>query len=99
MLCNKSKYMYVTLNNSLSNLLIPSQRLERMSLSLRTRTVLRCLSIQVLNIKSLFPKCLIQSLSLLCEVLGRSLGIYTWQITFLWPAESPGYHQWQQESQ
>ena len=34
-----------------------------------------------------------------CEALGRSLGIYTQQITFFWPAESPGYHQWQQESQ
>ena len=28
-----------------------------------------------------------------------SLGVYTRQITFFWPAESPGYHQWQQESQ
>ena len=34
-----------------------------------------------------------------CEVLGRSLGVYTRQITFFWPAESPGYRQWQQESQ
>ena len=48
---------YVTLNNSLSNLLIPSQRLVTMPVSLCTQTVLRCLIILVLNIKSLFPKC------------------------------------------
>ena len=61
MLCNKSKYIYVTLNNSFSNIIIPSQRLVTMSASLRTQAVLRYLIIQVLNIKSLLPKCLIQS--------------------------------------
>ena len=44
------------LNNSLSKILIPSQRFVTMSVSLCTRTVLHCLIIQVLNIKSLFPK-------------------------------------------
>ena len=43
----------ITLNNSLSNLLIPSQRLVT---RLCTQTVLHCLIIQVLNIKSLLPK-------------------------------------------
>ena len=60
---------YVTSNNYLYNLLIPSQRLIPMSVSLRTQTVLRSLIIQVLSIKSLFPKCLIQSLSLLYTVI------------------------------
>ena len=50
-----------TLKNSLSNLLILSQRLVTMSVSLHTQTVLRCLIIQVLNTKSLLPKYLIQS--------------------------------------
>ena len=58
-------YKSITLNHSLSNLIISSQRLVTMSASLCTQTVLRCLIIQVLNIKSLLPKCLIQSLSLL----------------------------------
>ena len=40
----------------LSNIVIPSQRLVTMSVSLRTPTVLHCLIIQVLNIKSLLPK-------------------------------------------
>ena len=48
---------YVTLNNSLSNLLIPSQRLVTMPVSLHTWTVLCCLIILVLSIKSLFPTC------------------------------------------
>ena len=69
MLFNRFPHTYVTLNNSLSNLLIPSQRLVTMSASLCTQTVLCCLIIQVLNIKSLFPKCLIQSLSLLYTVI------------------------------
>ena len=54
-------YTFLTLNNSLSNLIIPSQRLVTMSVSSRTQTVSHCLIIQVLNIKSLLPKCLIQS--------------------------------------
>ena len=58
-------YKSITLNHSLCNLIISSQRLVTMSASLRTQTVLRCLIIQVLNIKSLLPKCLVQSLSLL----------------------------------
>ena len=58
-------HTYVTLNNSLGNTIIPSQRLVTMSASLCTQTVLHCLIIPVLNIKSLLPKCLIQSLSLL----------------------------------
>ena len=58
-------YKSITLISSLSNLIIPSQRLVTMSVSLCPQTVLCCLIIQVLNIKSLFPKCLIQSLSLL----------------------------------
>ena len=59
----------ITLNNSLGNTIIPSQRLVTMSVSLRTQTVLCCLIIQVLNIKSLLPKCLIQSLLLLYIVI------------------------------
>ena len=51
-------YTSITLNHSLCNLLIPSQRLVIMSVSLHTRTVLCCLIIQVLNIKSLLSKCL-----------------------------------------
>ena len=62
-------HTFITLNNSLSNLIIPSQRLVTMSASLHTQTVLHCLIIQVLNIKSLLPKCLIQSLSLLYTVI------------------------------
>ena len=62
-------HTYVTLNNSLGNTIISSQRLVTMSASLHTQTVLRCLIIQVLNIKSLLPKCLIQSLSLLYIVI------------------------------
>ena len=58
-------HTYVTLNNSLSNTIIPSQRLVTTSASLRTQTGLCHLILQVLNIKSLLPKCLIQSLSLL----------------------------------
>ena len=50
-------HTFVTLNNSLSNLLIPSQRLVTMSASLRTQTVLHSLIIQVLNTTSLLPKC------------------------------------------
>ena len=49
-------HTYLTLNNSLSNLIIPSQRLVTMSVSLRTQTVLRCLIIQVLNTMSPPPK-------------------------------------------
>ena len=58
-------HTYVTLNNSLGNTIIPSQRLVTTSASLRTQTGLCHLILQVLNIKSLLPKCLIQSLSLL----------------------------------
>ena len=35
----------------------------------------------------------------LCELLEVSLGGYIRFYTFFWPAEFPGYHQWQQESQ
>ena len=62
-------HTFITLNNSLSSLIIPGQRLVTMSVSLLTQTALRCLIIQVLNIKSLLPKCLIQSLSLLYTVI------------------------------
>ena len=48
----------ITLNNSLGNTIFPSQRLVTMSVSLRTQTVLHCLILWVLNIKSLFPNCL-----------------------------------------
>ena len=34
-----------------------------------------------------------------CRLLGVSLGSYLWFYMFFWPAEFPGYHQWQQESQ
>ena len=68
-LLKRFPHTYVILNNSFSNIIIPSQRLVTMSASLRTQTVLRCLIIQVLNIKSLLPKCLIQSLSLLYTVI------------------------------
>ena len=61
MLFNRFQNTGVTLNNSFSNIIIPSQRLETMSVSLHTQTVLHCLIIQVLNIKSLLPECLIQS--------------------------------------
>ena len=57
----RSSHISITLINSLSNLIISSQRLVTMSASLHTQTVLCCLIIQVLNIKSLLPKCLIQS--------------------------------------
>ena len=50
------------LSKSLGNTIISSQRLVSMSVSLHTQTVLCCLIIQVLNIKSLLPKCLTQSL-------------------------------------
>ena len=63
MLCNKSKNTGVTLNNSLGKTItiISSQRLVTTSASLRTQTGLHYLILQVLNIKSLFPKYLIQS--------------------------------------
>ena len=51
---NGSIYTSMTLNNSLSNLLISSQRLVTMSVSLHTRTVLRCLTIQVLHTRVWF---------------------------------------------
>ena len=56
MLCNKSKNTGVTLNNSLDNTIIPSQRLVTTSASLHTQTGSHRLIIQVLNIKSLLPK-------------------------------------------
>ena len=59
----------ITLNSSSSNITIPSQRLVTTSVSLCTQTGLHCLILQVLNIKSLFPNCLIQSLSLLYVVI------------------------------
>ena len=45
-------HTYVTLINSLSNLLILTKRPVTMSASLRTQTVLRCLIIQVLTQES-----------------------------------------------
>ena len=57
MLCNKSKNTGVTLNNSLRNTIIPSQRLVTTSASLRTQTGLHCLILQVLNTKSLLLQC------------------------------------------
>ena len=53
-------YKSITLNHSLSNLIISSQRLLTMSVSLRTQSGLHCLIIQVLNTTSLLPKCLTQ---------------------------------------
>ena len=44
-------YKSITLNHFLSDLIISSQRLVTMSVSLRTQSVLRCLVIQVLNIR------------------------------------------------
>ena len=44
----------ITLNHSLSNLIISSQRLITISVSLRTWTVLPCLIIQVLNTRVWF---------------------------------------------
>ena len=35
----------------------------------------------------------------ICELLEVSLGSYIPFYMFFWPAEFPGYHQWQQESQ
>ena len=49
-------HKHITVNNSLGNSIIPSQRLVTMSVSLRTQTVLRCLIIQVLNTTSPPPK-------------------------------------------
>ena len=69
MLCNKSKNTGVTLNNSLGKTIISSQRLVTMSASLCTQTGLHCLILQVLNIKSQCPNCLIQSLLLLYVVI------------------------------
>ena len=47
-------YQSITLNHSLSNLIISSQRLITISVSLRTRTILPCLIIQVLNTRVWF---------------------------------------------
>ena len=47
-------YKSITLNHSLSNWIISSQRLVTMSVSLRTQTVLPCLIIQVLNTRVWF---------------------------------------------
>ena len=38
-------------------------------------------------------------LRLLCRLIQVSLGVYRVFQTFFGPAEFPGYHQWQQESQ
>ena len=65
MLLKRFPHTHITLNNSLGNTIFPSQRLVTTSASLRTQTGLHCLILQVLNIKSLLPKCLIQFLSLL----------------------------------
>ena len=62
-------HTYATLNNSLGNTIIPNQRLVTMSVSLCTQTGLCHLILQVLNIKSLLPKCLIQSLSLMYIII------------------------------
>ena len=75
MLFKRFPHRCITLNSSLGNMINPSQRLVTMSVSLHTQTVLRSqtvlryLIIQVLNIKGLLPKCLIQSLSLLYTVI------------------------------
>ena len=53
-LFNNSQNIYVTLNNSFSNIIIPSQRLVTMSASLHTQTVLHCPIIQVLNTRVWF---------------------------------------------
>ena len=77
MLVNNSRYTY-HIEKLLIQLTNLESRLVTMSASLRTQTVLRCLIIQVLNIKSLLPKCLIQSLSLLYTVnLEHGLAILT----------------------
>ena len=77
-------HTFLTLNNSLSNLIIPSQRLVTMSVSLHTQTVSHCLIIQVLNIKSLLPKCFIQSLfTSVYSNLGRGLAILTESFSLL----------------
>ena len=34
-----------------------------------------------------------------CRLIKVSLAVYRVLYTFFWPAEFPGYHQWQQESQ
>ena len=61
--------IYPAMNPSFLLLQLCVIKVNHLSGSLRTRTVLCCLIIQVLNIKSLFPKCLIQSLSLLYTVI------------------------------
>ena len=38
-------------------------------------------------------------LGTLCRLIQVSLGVYRVLYTFFWPAEFPGYHQCQQESQ
>ena len=37
--------------------------------------------------------------AMLCRLIQVSLGVYRVLYMFFWPAEFPGYHQWQQESQ
>ena len=72
------------LSNSLGDTIIPSQRLVTMSVSLCTQTVLRCLIIQVLNIKSLLPKCSIQSLfTSVVNYLVHGLAILTESFSLL----------------
>ena len=70
-------HKHIPLNNSLGNSIIPSQRLVTMSVSLRTQTVSHHLILQVLNKKSLLPKCLIQSLSSVVDNLEHGLAILT----------------------
>ena len=69
-----SQNTYVTLDNSFSNIIIPSQRLVTMSVSLHIQTVLCCLIIQVLNTRVWF---LNDSLTSVHSNLEHGLAILT----------------------
>ena len=55
MLLKRFQQKHITLDNSLGNTIIHTQRLVTTSAKLRTQTGLRRLILQVLNIKSLLP--------------------------------------------
>ena len=70
MLLKRFPHIHITLNNSLGNTIIPSQRLVTTSASLRTQTGLCHLILQVLNIKSLLPN---GSVTSVCNNLEHGL--------------------------
>ena len=70
-------HTYLTLNNSLSDLIISSQRLVTMSASLRTQTVSHCLILQVLNIRVCFLDADTMPFTSVHSNLERGLAILT----------------------